>query len=57
MYVIKVAKYVNLSEGNKNFIALFFQLCNFLKFPVCTWWGGGIGEQKERESLLDMPSL
>ena len=57
MYVIKVAKYVNLSEGNKNFIALFFQLCNFLKFPVCTWWGGGIAEQKERESLLDMPSL
>ena len=44
MYVNKMAKYVNLSEGNKNSIALFFQPCSFLNFPVCTWReGGGAG--------------
>ena len=61
MYVNKMAKYVNLSEGNKNSIALFFQPCSFLNFPVCTWQGwGGVGgalEKRERQDLLEMPSL
>ena len=47
IYVNKMAKYVNLSEGNKNSTALFFQPCRFLNFPVCTWRGGGVGKQRE----------
>ena len=56
MYVNKMAKYVNLSEANKNFIALFSQPCSFLNFRVCTW-GVGALETRGRQGLLETPSL
>lgn len=56
MYVNEMAKYVNLSEANENSTALFSQPYSFLNFPVCAW-GAGALETRERQGLLETPSL